>query len=96
MVVPQGVSGTVLDRGTLSDYVPYLMKGLQQSFQDMGFRDVSALQEALYSSNMRFEHRTAAAQAEGSVHSLYSYREPKFGIGKGGKAPFFSLFEIFL
>lgn len=80
VVVPQGVSGTVLDRGSLVDYVPYLMKGLQQSFQDMGFANVAALQESLYAGRLRFEHRTAAAQAEGSVHSLYSYREPKFGI----------------
>jgi len=79
VVVPQGVSGTVLDRGSLVDYVPYLMKGLQQSFQDMGFQNVPALREALYSGRMRFEHRTAAAQAEGTVHSLHSYNPPKFG-----------------
>ena len=80
VTVPQGVSGTVLDRGSLVDYVPYLMKGLQQGFQDMGYHDVDALRADLYSGKLRFEHRTAAAQAEGSVHSLYSYREPKFGI----------------
>jgi len=80
VVVPQGVSGTVLDRGSLVDYVPYLIKGLQQSFQDMGFSSVTKLQKALYAGQLRFEHRTSAAQAEGSVHSLYSYREPKFGI----------------
>jgi len=80
VVVPQGVSGTVLDRGSLVDYVPYLMKGLQQSLQDMGFPDVTTLRESLYSGRLRFERRTPAAQAEGSVHSLYSYREPKFGI----------------
>ena len=80
VTVPQGVSGTVLDRGSLVDYVPYLMKGLQQGFQDMGYQNVDALRADLYSGKLRFEHRTAAAQAEGSVHSLYSYREPKFGI----------------
>ena len=79
VVVPQGVSGTVLDRGSLADYVPYLMKGLQQSLQDMGHGSVTALREALYSGDMRFEHRTAAAQAEGTVHSLHSYSPPKFG-----------------
>jgi IMP dehydrogenase len=79
VIVPQGVSGTVLDRGSLIDYVPYLMKGLQQSFQDMGFCDTASLGEALYSGKMRFEHRTAAAQAEGTVHSLHSYSPPKFG-----------------
>jgi IMP dehydrogenase len=80
VVVPQGVSGTVLDRGSLVDYVPYLMKGLQQSFQDMGYRNIADLRAALYAGRLRFERRTPAAQAEGSVHSLYSYREPKFGI----------------
>lgn len=79
VVVPQGVSGTVLDRGSLADYVPYLMKGLQQSFQDMGHANTDSLREALYSGTMRFEHRTAAAQAEGTVHSLHSYSPPKFG-----------------
>ncbi|MEN6357987.1 MAG: IMP dehydrogenase [Armatimonadota bacterium] len=79
VLVPQGVSGTVLDRGSLADYVPYLMKGLQQSFQDMGHRSVESMREALYSGKLRFEHRTAAAQAEGTVHSLHSYNPPKFG-----------------
>ena len=79
VVIPQGVSGTVLDRGSLVDYVPYLMKGLQQSFQDMGHASVDSLREALYSGTTRFEHRTAAAQAEGTVHSLHSYSPPKFG-----------------
>ncbi|MCE5323605.1 IMP dehydrogenase [bacterium] len=79
VLVPQGVSGTVLDRGSLVDYVPYLMKGLQQSFQDMGHCSVESMREALYSGKLRFEHRTAAAQAEGTVHSLHSYNPPKFG-----------------
>jgi len=79
VIVPQGVSGTVLDRGSLVDYVPYLMKGLQQAFQDMGHRTVSELHEALYSGELRFEHRTPAAQAEGTVHSLHTFSPPKFG-----------------
>lgn len=79
VLVPQGVSGTVLDRGSLVDYVPYLMKGLQQGFQDMGCASTTALREALYADVLRFEHRTAAAQVEGSVHGLHSYSPPKFG-----------------
>jgi len=78
--VPQGVSGTVMDKGSLVDYVPYLMKGLSQAFQDMGYRDIPSLHDALYDGRLRFERRTVAALAEGTVHSLYSYQEPRFGI----------------
>src|SRR5438067_462675 len=78
--VPQGVSGTVVDKGSLVDYVPYLMKGLSQAFQDMGYRDVPSLHAALYDGRLRFERRTNAALAEGTVHSVYSYVEPRFGI----------------
>jgi IMP dehydrogenase len=78
--VPQGVSGTVMDKGSLVDYVPYLMKGLAQAFQDMGYRDVPSLHAALYDGRLRFERRTVAATAEGTVHNLHSYQEPRFGI----------------
>jgi IMP dehydrogenase len=78
--VPQGVSGTVVDKGSLVDYVPYLMKGLSQAFQDMGYQDVPSLHAALYDGRLRFERRTNAALLEGTVHSLYSYVEPRFGI----------------
>ena len=77
--VPQGVSGTVVDKGSLQDYVPYLAKGISQGFQDMGVRSIPELHEALYSGQLRFERRTPAAQEEGSVHSLVSYREPRWG-----------------
>ena len=78
--VPQGVSGTVVDKGSLQDYLPYLMKGLSQAFQDMGFRDIASLHEALYDGRLRMERRTPASAQEGSVHSLYSYEQPRFGI----------------
>ncbi|MGB9620662.1 MAG: IMP dehydrogenase, partial [Armatimonadota bacterium] len=79
VIVPQGVTGTVPDRGSLVDYVPYLVKGLQQAFQDMGVRNVAQLHDALYSGRLRFEQRTSAAQAEGTVHSLHSFNPPKLG-----------------
>lgn len=78
--VPQGVSGTVVDKGSLVDYIPYLTKGLSQAFQDMGSRDIPSLHTALHESRLRFERRTPASAQEGSVHSLHSYVEPRFGI----------------
>ena len=78
IMVAQGVSGSVVDKGSLSDYVPYLIQGLKHSFQDMGIRDVEALHESLNSGDLRFEVRSASAQTEGHVHDMHSYKEPKW------------------
>ncbi|HVY61000.1 MAG TPA: IMP dehydrogenase, partial [Planctomycetota bacterium] len=74
--VAQGVSGTVVDKGSLVDYVPYLLQGLRHSLQDVGCRSVAELHRRLGSGELRFERRSAAAQIEGGVHGLHSYVEP--------------------
>ncbi len=76
--VVQGVSGAVLDKGSLFEFVPYLIQGLKHSFQDMGTRDIAALHENLYSGKLRFELRSPSAQMEGGIHDMYSYKEPKY------------------
>jgi IMP dehydrogenase len=76
--VAQGVSGAVLDKGSMFDYVPYLVQGLRHSFQDMGIRNIALLHEKLYSGELRFELRSLSAQIEGGVHDMYSYKEPKY------------------
>ena len=78
IIVAQGVSGAVMDKGSLNDYLPYLIQGLKHSFQDMGIRSVKALHEAMRSGELRFEIRSAMAQREGHVHDMYSYKEPQF------------------
>ena len=78
--VAQGVSGSVLDRGPLDTYVPYLIQGLRQSLQDMGVRGVHALHQGLESGGLRFERRSHAAQIEGGVHGLYSYKDSGLGM----------------
>ena len=78
IMVAQGVSGAVVDKGSLSDYIPYLVQGLKHSFQDMGTRDVKSLHERLYDGSLRFEFRSPSAQHEGHVHDMYSYKEPKY------------------
>jgi len=76
--VAQGVSGSVVDKGSLFDYVPYLVQGLKHAFQDIGKRSISELHEALYRGELRFEGRSMSAQTEGGVHDMYSYKKPKY------------------
>ncbi|HRP68259.1 MAG TPA: IMP dehydrogenase [Turneriella sp.] len=77
--VAQGVSGAVVDKGSLLEFVPYLMQGVRHALQDMGCRNVFELHHALYSEKLRFEPRSLAAQAQGGVHGLYSYKKPIIG-----------------
>jgi IMP dehydrogenase len=78
--VAQGVSGTVVDKGSVVDYVPYLMQGLRHALQDVGCGSVPELHEAVEAGRVRFEKRTVSARIEGGVHGLHSFQEPhRFG-----------------
>ncbi len=74
--VAQGVSGTVVDRGSLLTFVPYLTQGLRHALQDVGAASLHKLHEMLFDGSLRFEHRSPSAQVEGGVHNLHSYVEP--------------------
>ncbi len=78
--VAQGVSGMVVDKGSVLDLLPYLVQGIKQAFQDMGCRTITDVHEALDGGRLLFEARTASAQREGGVHSLFSYQEPVLGV----------------
>ncbi|HHT9151984.1 MAG TPA: IMP dehydrogenase, partial [Candidatus Hypogeohydataceae bacterium YC40] len=85
--VAQGVSGAVMDRGSVVDLMEYFMQSLKHALQDLGCRTIQDLHEALYNGTLRFETRSPSAQVEGGVHGLYSYKEPHLGLFKSTVTP---------
>uniref|UniRef100_A0A1I7V858 Inosine-5'-monophosphate dehydrogenase n=2 Tax=Loa loa TaxID=7209 RepID=A0A1I7V858_LOALO len=71
--VAQGVSATMRDRGSIHKFVPYLVRGIQHGFQDIGVKNMDELRNGIVRGEIRFERRSSNAQVEGGVHSLHSY-----------------------
>jgi IMP dehydrogenase len=73
--VAQGVSGAVVDKGSVLSFLPYIAQGVRHGLQDVGARSTEDLQARLYAGTLRFEIRSPAAQKEGGVHSLHAYEK---------------------
>jgi IMP dehydrogenase len=71
--VAQGVSGTVVDKGKIDRYIPYLTQSVCHGLQDLGATDLEKLQQQRVDKTLRFQLRTFAGVREGGVHDLHSY-----------------------
>ncbi|KAJ3116508.1 inosine-5'-monophosphate dehydrogenase [Phlyctochytrium bullatum] len=76
--VAQGVSGAVVDKGSVKRFLGYLTTGVQHGLQDIGCISLEKLREDVVAGTVRFQKRTASAQLEGGVHGLYQYEKRLF------------------
>jgi IMP dehydrogenase len=67
--VAQGVIGSVISKGSLDSYFPYIAKAVKHGMQNIGSQSVSDL----YMFPPRVELRTLAALKEGGIHDLFSH-----------------------
>ncbi|CAG8000602.1 unnamed protein product [Penicillium nalgiovense] len=80
VLVAQGVAGSVLDRGSVTKFVPYLVAGVQHSLQDIGVKSLTDLHDGVNKGTVRFEMRSASAMTEGNVHGLHSYDKKLYSV----------------
>lgn len=76
--VAQGVSGSVVDRGPVGNFLPYIAQSLRHGLQDIGCRSVPELHSKLYNGDIMLEIRSTAAQREGGIHGLHSFENKLF------------------
>lgn len=65
IIVSQGVSGAVVDKGSIKNLLPYLAEALRHAMQDVGASSINHLTTLRDDEELRFEWRTNAAQTEG-------------------------------
>ncbi|CAG8311685.1 unnamed protein product [Penicillium salamii] len=80
VLVAQGVAGSVLDRGSVTKFIPYLVAGVQHSLQDIGVPSLTAMHDGVNDGTVRFEMRSASAMTEGNVHGLHSYDKKLYAV----------------
>ena len=74
ILIPQGVSGSVVAKGSIHNEIPRLVRAVRHGFQDLAYPSVSGLHKAsLEDCEQRFQVRSGAAIREGGVHDLHSY-----------------------
>lgn len=75
--VAQGVSGAVLDKGSVRTLIPYTMKGVELGIANAGYGSVGELHAGLREGSLRFEVGTGSRKRHGGLKIVEEGREVK-------------------
>ena len=73
--VSQGVVGSVISKGSLRQYIPYIIQSIKHGIQYIGPESIKCLHRYNRQGNTFYEIRSIQAQKDGEVHDLYSYQK---------------------
>ena len=73
--IAQGVEGSVVSKGSIRLYLPYLVSSIKHGFQDLGVETMEGLHDSVQNGTIRFELRSRASYKEGEVHSLFRFTQ---------------------
>ena len=73
--IPQGVAGFIDSKGSLNEFIPFLMKSVKLGLQDIGCIDIQTLHKDNKEGKILYEIRTTNSFRESQVHSLLTYNE---------------------
>merc|ERR1719235_3099507 len=68
--VAEGISSAVVDKGSVTSLMPYLLTGARQGLQKAGTRDITALHGSLHNGETRLALRTATAIKDCGPYSM--------------------------
>lgn len=75
--VAQGVSGAVVDKGSVRDLLDHISAGVRKGLQEAGCANVAAVHKGMVDQTTRFELRTSASIYESGVHDVILAKSPK-------------------
>ncbi|GAW80271.1 inosine-5'-monophosphate dehydrogenase [Plasmodium gonderi] len=76
--VSQGVSASLVDKGSVFNLIPHLVKAVKHGFQSMGIRNIPELHSNLYTGELKFDVRSFNTIKEGRISDNLIFTNKKF------------------
>ncbi|KEG01824.1 inosine-5'-monophosphate dehydrogenase, putative [Plasmodium vinckei vinckei] len=75
--ISQGVSASLVDKGSVLNLIPHLVKAVKHGFQSIGAKSIPQLHSKLYSGDLKFDIRSINSIKEGKVSDNLIFNSKK-------------------